>query len=253
MFASLQRWIIFPRWHAAPQDPGAAARVPGLEKLWLTIEDGRVEAWFIPGAGQGPRPVLVYAHGNAELIDHWAEALERYRRLGLSVLLPEYRGYGRSAGAPSERAIVDDFTAIVDRVLARPEVDRTRLVIHGRSIGGGVACGLALRRRPAALILQSTFTSLRDMARRYGLPGWLVRDRFDNLAALSRLQLPTLVLHGTRDSLIPYAHGEKLAAAAHGHRLVSFATDHNDPLGEDPRFWRELTAFLRQAGVLDPG
>jgi fermentation-respiration switch protein FrsA (DUF1100 family) len=252
VFTSLQRWIIFPRWHTAP-DPRAAERVPGLLRIWLPIADGQVEAWLLPGDGVGaerPGPLLFYAHGNAELIEHWGEALLPLRRLGISVLLPEYRGYGRSSGSPSQDAIVDDFTALLDLVRDRPEIDPARVVLQGRSLGGGVVCALALRRPPAALILQSTFTSLRDMARRYHLPARLVRDPFDNRAAVRDLELPLLIVHGTRDSLVPYAHAEALLAAAPRARLVSFATDHNEPLSDDPRFWHEVMAFLREAGVL---
>jgi fermentation-respiration switch protein FrsA (DUF1100 family) len=253
MFSRLQRLITFPRWHVPPADPRAADRVPGLEKLTLPIDGGQVEAWLIPGDGvseERPGPLLVYAHGNGELIDFWAEELAPYRRLGLSVLLPEYRGYGRSAGSPSEVAIVADCSELVERVLARPEMDSARLVYHGRSIGGGVVCGLARRRSPAALILQSTFTSLRDMYRRYRVPARWACDPFDSAAVVTRLGRPLLIVHGTLDRLVPYSHGQALLAATPGARLVSFDSDHNDPLTEDPRFWQEVSSFLREAGIL---
>src|SRR5690606_34255575 len=106
-------------------------------------KEGRVEAWLLPGDGvsaERPGPAVVFAHGNAELIDHWPGALARYRRLGVSVVLPEYRGYGRSAGRPSESAIRDDLRALHARLSSHPMVDVTRLVYHGRSLGGGAVC-----------------------------------------------------------------------------------------------------------------
>lgn len=252
MLTSLQRWLIFPRWHNNTPDPQAAER-SGAERLWLRIPQGKVEAWFLRGEGCSPArpgPLLIYAHGNAELIDHWPEALAPYRALGINLLLPEYRGYGRSAGSPSQQGIVGDTAMLLEQALRRPEVDGSRVVLQGRSLGGGVVCDLALRRPPAALILQSTFTSLRAMARRYLVPGFLVRDPFDNLAALKRLEVPLLVVHGTRDRLVPYSHARALHAAVPHARLVAFETDHNDALTDDPRFWREVASFLRDARIL---
>ena len=110
----LQDSIIFPCPRA--QEPEeVAVRQHGIERIWLTPEDGsRVEAWYLAAPGRSaahPGPAVIYTHGNGELIDYWPAALEPYRQWGVSILLPEYRGYGRSTGKPSQAAVVADMAA----------------------------------------------------------------------------------------------------------------------------------------------
>ena len=252
-FLDLQRLFVWPRF-AVRAEPGAGDDVPGLERLWRETPAGRVEAWLLPAEGATaaagtPAPLVIFAHGNGELVDHWPAALAPYRALGLHVLLPEFRGYGRSGGEPSERDITDDFVAWHDLVSSRVEVDAARIVLHGRSIGGGVACALAARRRPAALVLQSTFTCLGDVTRRFLLPRAFVLDQLDNLAVLRALDAPVLLVHGRTDALIPPAQAEALAAAARRARLVWFDGGHNDP-PPAASYWKSVGEFLEEAGIL---
>ena len=252
VFSFFQRKILFPRHLAAPLVT-AGQGVEGLERWWLDTPEGRVEAWWIPAAGaspEDPRPAVIFCHGNAELIDYWPEELSGYRRLGIGLLLPEYRGYGRSAGSPSQEAITADLVAFHDRLAALPEVDAKRIVHHGRSIGGGAACALSAERKPKALILQSTFTSIRSMAARYLVPGFLVKDPLDNLAVVRGYTGPVLIIHGRQDDLIPFAHAEELAAAAKDGKLIEYACDHNTCPPDPDRYWRDLEAFLKRAGIL---
>ena len=250
---ALQRRVLFPR-HLVHADPRAGDGVAGLERLWIDTPEGRVEAWFLPGDGVSaakPGPAVVFAHGNAELIDLWPGELAPYRRMGISVLLPEYRGYGRSAGDPSEAAIADDFVRFYDLLAARPEVDRARLIFHGRSLGGGAVCALAARRPPAALILQSTFTSVTDLAwASFLVPRFVIQDPFDNLAVLRRLDVPVLVVHGRRDEIVPFAHADALAHAARRVTRVSYECAHNDCPPNARAFFEEVRTFLAAAGVL---
>ncbi|MEZ4340886.1 MAG: alpha/beta hydrolase, partial [Sandaracinaceae bacterium] len=234
----LERKLLFPRGFTA-EDP-SARRTPGLEAIWIESDQGPVEAWFLPGDGvdaSRPGPVVFFAHGNGELIDHWPRALHRYRELGVSVALLEYRGYGRSAGDPSEARIREDFEAFYARIVRDPRVDANRLVFHGRSLGGGAVCGLVTPHPPRALILESTFTSVADVARGMWIPGVLVTDDFACLPVVERYEGPLLVMHGTRDEVIPTAHGRRLAAAHPGADLVLYDSGHNDlpPPGSD--YW----------------
>ena len=202
---AIQRTVLFPRHVVIVPPPGAAEMDDsGLQRHTLDTEAGAVDMWYLPGAGaeaSDPGPAVIFAHGNAELIDHWPALLEPYRRMGVGVLLIEYRGYGRSAGSPSQRAITDDFVQGHDWLAARPEVDADRIIFHGRSIGTGVVCSLGEQRRPAALILQSPFTSIKAMAWRMGYPGFLMRDPFDNAAFVEAYDGPVLILHGRRDRI----------------------------------------------------
>lgn len=248
----MQDRLIFPGRHL--REPLLRQAPPGVEALWRDIDDGRrVEAWYVraPNATeQSPAPLAIFAHGNGELIDDHLALCDAYGRLGISTLLVEYRGYGRSGGAPSQHGLVEDVVAFHDRVADRPEVDGQRLVYHGRSLGGGVVAELAVRRKPAAMILESTFTSLRSMTRRYLAPGFLVRHPFDVKRAISNLDVPILILHGERDAIIPVTHARKLARAVPHAQLVEMPAGHNNfPVDEDA-YWQRIATFLRESGLL---
>jgi len=251
VIAGLVRPLLYPgTWTRRPAED-AGTGVPGLTRLWRTTEDGRVEAWFLPGDGVGPAnpgPLVVFAHGNGELVDDWPGPLAAYRRMGLSVLLPEYRGYGRSAGRPSEAALVADALAFRDQVVDRPEVDPRRVILHGRSLGGGVACGLARARPPAALVLQSTFTRVPDVAARWGVPRRWHADVYDNEAVVGALEVPVFLVHGTEDRLVPASHAEALARAAGPRAELHLLPGPHDPF---PSPWtgffaERLAPFVRR-------
>jgi len=240
-----QRSLLFP----APGAAGAPARPADAERIWLAAADGaRSEAWFLPAAAPAaaPRPLLVFTHGNGELIDFWPAAFDEPRGWGVGVLLVEYPGYGRSPGHASERTITAGVVAAYDWARTRPDVDPARIVAYGRSVGGGAACQLAARRPVAALILESTFTSIRPFARGFGAPAFLVRDPFDNLAVVRGWRGPLLLLHGSRDDIIAPSHGQALAAAAPQAELHLLPCGHNDC----PRQWPLVRAFLDRHGLL---
>ncbi|MGM0577177.1 MAG: alpha/beta hydrolase [Myxococcota bacterium] len=245
-----QRWLIYPG-QRLPAPQGAAAAVEGVERWWLDIPESRVEAWFLPGdgvSGENPGPAVIYVHGNAEIIDQLPPRVARYRDMGLGVLLPELRGYGRSGGSPSQEAIVDDLLRFHDRLVARPDVEG--IVVHGRSLGAGPGCALAARREPDAVIVESTFTSLTAFAPRLLVPKALVRDPWNNLSAVSGLDVPLLIFHGLDDRTVPFSHAVRLHDTAPRSRLVRYDCGHND-LPPDPRhYWRTISIHLREAGVI---
>lgn len=251
----LQRFLTYPAYLVRGVDRDVRG-VSDLERWRLETDEGVVEALYLraPGAdAEHPAPAVVFTHGNGEVVEQWPAMLEGYRRMGLSVLIPEYRGYGGSAGTPSEPHLVADAVAFRDRLAARPEIDATRLVYHGRSLGGGVAGALAAARPPAALILMSTFTSLDDMAKRYLVPAPLARvlmgDHYRTVDVLRERRFPVLVIHGDRDGVVPYAHGRALAEAA-GARLVTYRAGHNDCPPSWDALYREIGAFLRDADLI---
>jgi pimeloyl-ACP methyl ester carboxylesterase len=161
------------------------------------------------------------------------------------VLLVEYPGYGRSGGKPSERSITATLLAAFDRVTTDPRVDATRVIGYGRSMGGGAIAQLAARRPLAALVLESTFTSLADIVHGYYVPNWLIVNHFDTRKVLQSFPKPVLLLHGSYDEVIPVAHAQALKAAAPEAELHLMGCGHNNC----PPHWELLLSFLESNGV----
>ena len=248
----LQRSLIFPRGVIPPfTDP---VRPQGTEVLSIHTGEEAVEAWFIPADAtfSGPRPAVIFAHGNAELIDFWPEYLKPLSQNGMHLLLVEYPGYGRSQGRPSEISIHRAFTAAYDQLVAKNTVDPNKIILFGRSIGGGAICGLAKARPSAALILLSTFTSIRYYAPRYGLFPFMIRDPMDNLGVLKEYPGPALILHGKQDELIPFTHATALMSVSRNARLIAYDCGHNDCPPDWNGFWKDVFAFLRENDMMKP-
>lgn len=243
---ALQKFITFPRAHPSVERPTAREEAGG-EAIWIDVAGKSVEAWFLPAPGPAPHPLLIHAHGNGELIDIQTNSVAPLRAAGISVLLVEYPGYGRSGGSPSEKTVTDTFVAAYDRMKGDPRVDSARIIGYGRSLGGGAVAQLAARRPLAALVLESTFTSIAQMVRDAGVPGWLVVNDFDTRSVLARYPGPVLVLHGTVDQTFPVAHGHALRAASPHAELHIEACGHNDC----PSQWELVLSFLTRNGVLD--
>ena len=167
----------------------------------------------------------------------------------MGVLLVEYPGYGRSRGTPSQRSITEAFVVAYDMLVHRKDVDGSRIILMGRSVGGGAVCALAARRPSAALVLISTFTSLRSFAGRYLVPGALVRDPFDNLSVVAAYGGPVLVVHGRQDDTIPHEHGVALWKAAARGRF----TEHDCGHGDCPPLWEDVLPFLSKEGIWGDG
>lgn len=258
LLMGFQERLIFPRGVPGARDALAPVR-PGWEALAVAGEDGsRVPAWLkLPEQRRAGEkvPAVVFFHGNAEVIDDIADSdeVDMYPAMGIAVLLVEYRGYGRAGGAPSEKAIVADGVRFVDMLLKREEIDGTRVVFHGRSLGGGVACAVAKHRPPRAMVLQSTFYSLRSMAAGFGAPGFLVRHPFRNDEFVREFDGPILFMHGTEDDVIACSNTQRLAAIARHGRVVTQTCGHNDFPADMAAYRREVEAFLRENGVVGGG
>jgi len=239
--------MIFPRSMAGPP---LAEAPEGVERVWVETESGeRVEAWYLRGDGRtpdAPGPAVIYFHGNAELIDQNAARVGPYVEAGFGVLLVEYRGDGRSGGTPSQRGIVRDAQAFLAWLVAREEVDASRVVYHGRSLGAGVAAQLAALREPAALVMESAFTSVPALVRFAPLRP-LVRHPFRSDRVLPTLSCPVLLLHGTGDTLIPPSHSETLAALTPNARVELMPGGHNDFPRDPGAFWETVVEFVAEA------
>jgi len=249
--------IVFPADQAPPPLPRPMTGDIVVTKLDLDSGES-VESWFLPApqaTADHPAPVVVFFHGNAELIDYQDDIVRQYHRLGISALLPEYRGYGHSGGTPSQEAIREDCVRFYDKLLERADVDRSRIVFHGRSLGGGVACDVATRRKPAVLILQSTFASVAEMAHDYLAPAFLAKHPFRNDRVVARLGIPLLIFHGTRDPIIAVRHGRRLRDRTPDAVYIEYDCGHNDwpGRGNRQRFWDEIRNFLSETGILAEG
>jgi pimeloyl-ACP methyl ester carboxylesterase len=225
----------------------------GLERHTLQTSVGSVEAFSLPPLSVAPgsgAPAVIFAHGNGEIMDEWISKLDGFRTLGMELLLVEYPGYGRSQGTPSQETIRETIVAAYDFLARLPTVDTGRIVAYGQSLGGGAVCLLLQERPIAAAILQSTFTSTRTLAKGYFAPAFLIRDGFDNLAAVKKYPGPLLVIHGWKDEIIPYTQGLALAQAAQRGQLLLYDCPHDCWEPDRLPFWRDVRLFLEQNGIV---
>jgi fermentation-respiration switch protein FrsA (DUF1100 family) len=210
----------------------------------LEFGDG-LHAWWVPATAPSVGHVL-FCHGNAGNVGDRAPHAALLSAAGFDVLLFDYRGYGRSAGRPGETGTYADARHARDALLRQDGVDPARVLYLGESLGGAIALELAIAHPPAGLILQSTFTSIRDIARVHYriVPRALVPDAYPSLERIRYLRAPLLVLHGARDALVPLMHGEALFdAAPEPKRLEVFSHgQHNDlVLGSGDRWAAVIT------------
>lgn len=226
-----------------PEDVGL-----NYETVWLTTEDNvRIEAWFVPAPAA--RGVVLLAHGNAGSIAYRVDYAPLFHRLGFSLLLLEYRGYGRSEGKPSEEGTYADARAAWRHLVMERGIPAERIVLVGESLGGAVVARLAADQRPAALVLASSFVSVPELAAELypWLPArWLARYRYDTLEALERISCPVLIAHSREDEIVPLRHGERLFAAAKGEKsFLELAGGHNGGFLYTREEWgEELGRFL---------
>lgn len=253
-----QTAMIFPHGLAPAPLPDIPRHV---RELTILTEKGHVvPAWFAPApsaSADRPGPAVLYFHGNAEIIDHLDRVSNLWPRINVSLLLTEYRGYGRAAGAgkPSQAALVADGIRFFDVLAQQPEVDPERIVIHGYSLGGGVAAQVAARRKPAALILEATFTSIADFAWSYGVPPFLARHPFRTDQVLPDLGVPILITHGRRDTIIPVRHGRQLHELVPKSTYIELDCGHLNLPGAAPgdSYRGELHKFLLRSRVCEQG
>lgn len=236
---------------AAALDLTPEAMGMAFEDVAIDVEqDVKLHGWFIKSAKQPAAATVLFSHGNAGNIADRVDRIRTWKTLGVDVLLYDYRGFGRSTGEPDEEGTYRDGRAAYDYLLKTRGVDPARLVLMGESLGCAISIQLALDRKAAGLVLEAPFASIPHMAAAIYpfLPAKLfVRTKYDNLAKITQVKMPVLVVQGTQDEVIPVAQGRLVfEAAPQPKKLLGIeGAHHNDVyvVGGD-RYLRELASFI---------
>jgi fermentation-respiration switch protein FrsA (DUF1100 family) len=248
-----EKFIFFPSAEIleTPRHYGLA-----FDDVYFKTEDGvTLNGWFV--AYPGASTTLIWFHGNGGNIGHRSQHLKLlHDKLKVHIFIFDYRGYGRSDGTPSEDGTYKDGVAALAHLRSRKEVEPTRIVFFGQSLGAAVATEIAARESCLALILEAPFTSIRDMAR-VAFPllpiGSLLRTKYDTAEKIKNVHAPILVLHGDRDDIVPFEQGQKVFAAA--PQTKEFYTipgsRHNDTyIAGGEAYFQALKNFIEKAPQL---
>lgn len=251
-----QEAVLFPAPSVDVALLDAVAERIGAEAVRMVADDGQpLYAWLHPAQGR-ERGVVFYLHGNGETLNDTVSLQRELVQRGWTVFKLSPRGYPGSPGAPSEEGFRRDLTAAWAWLTTERGVDPSRVVIHGRSMGGGLAGHLLNSTSPGAVVLESTFTSTVAVARHrfpWAPAQWLLRHRFETGRSLQGLTVPTLVLHGAADRIVPVTEGRALARTGpHIAYVEEPRFDHNDGLvlrgpNAGPAYWAFLESFASGA------
>lgn len=207
--------IYFPPRYPAGFPP-SSTYAGEVEEIWLKTSDGvRLNTFY--RSNPASKQALLLLHGNAENIGYGLGQMRALAKVGVNILALDYRGYGKSEGKPNEVGVYRDADAAYDYLVQERHFRPDDIVLYGHSLGGAVAINLASRRPCGGLIVQSTFTNAAAMTREiFALPlvGHLVKSRFDSVRKIRDVHCPILVVHGTKDDVVPFAMGQKLFDAA---------------------------------------
>ncbi|MEN6475299.1 MAG: alpha/beta fold hydrolase [Syntrophaceae bacterium] len=217
----------------------------GLAYTDVTVEtsDGvNINAWWVPV--KNPRATVLFCHGNGGNVSYYLETLKVFKRLGLSALIFDYRGYGRSQGKPSEQGTYLDAEAAWQYLTHERKIAPQQLIIWGRSLGGAIAARTAARHPTGLLIIESAFTSVPEVAHAHiaWLPAWVFAEyRYDTRRYVEQITMPTLIIHSSEDEIIPFAHGRKLFETLEGPKVfLAIKGSHNQ-------------GFIDSLSVYEPG
>lgn len=208
-----KKGIYFPvrKIHLTPKEIGLE-----FEDVYFFSSDGvKLNGWYIPA--REARATVLFCHGNAGNISDRIDVIYLFYKLGLSVFIFDYRGYGRSQGKPTEEGLYLDAQAGYKYLIEKQNLKEESIVVYGKSIGANVAVELCSKIKTAALISESAFTSALEMGKKLFpfLPlKWLISIKFDALSKIKNITVPKLIIHSEEDKIIPFRHGRKLFEAA---------------------------------------
>ncbi len=240
VFAAMQNRLIYFPSRLLPSP--ASLGISHVKEIFFLGNDGvKICAWFLappPGA-----PLLLHFNGNAGNIAGRAHLLEMVQSNGWGMLLFDYRGYGKSAGAPGESGLYIDSKAAWAWLTTQAGIEPTRIILWAESMGCAVALNLATQETPAGLILEAPFTSLGDLSK--ALYPWLpvslfLRSRFENREKIKKVKVPLLIIHGRRDEIVPFQHGKALYDLAQGRKyFLELNSSHNDIFDSGGNLYQE--------------
>lgn len=224
------------------------------EDINFRTSDGlTLNGWFVPA--KKARATVLFFHGNAGNMSHRVEVVDILHKAGLNIFIFDYRGYGKSEGTPSEKGTYIDTSAAYDYLIKRDDVVKDAIVFYGKSLGAAIAVDAATRLEHAALIIESPFTSIRDMAKEIYpfLPsGLIVSAGYDSISKIPGISSPKLVIHSEDDEIIPYEHGKRLFnKAKEPKEFFTMRGGHNDAalLAKD-EFRKAIESFLDRYGII---
>lgn len=245
-------FLYYPQPLSESAAAAVAKRFPAAEEISVERDGVRLHGWLIghreAAAATERKPLVIYYSGNAEEVSWLLDEVRRFP--SHAFLLMNYRGYGRSTGKPHESTLYADALAVFDAMTARPEVDRSRVVLWARSLGTGVAAHVAAQRAVAGVMLVSPYDSITALAALHQpLIKGLLTQHFNSIGKAPRVQAPMVAIAAVRDSLIPIAHSERLVQAWGGPaRLVRLANGEHQTLHRYPEYWAAIETFLSTGG-----
>ena len=240
-------YIYYPERNLST-DPGRIGLQ--FESVYFKTADGvKLSGWFIPS--DSARGVILFCHGNAGNISHRLESIEIFHRLKLDIFIFDYRGYGKSEGKPTEQGTYEDAEAAWRYLIEERQLAPIEIIIFGRSLGGAVASWLAHKHTPRALILESAFTSLRDIAATlypYLPVRRLLRFEYNTAEYLRSVNCPVLIIHSRQDELMPFNQGQQLfEVAREPKKFLEITGTHNDGFIASGKLYEEgLNAFISE-------
>lgn len=239
--------LIFSPDRAAIFPAALAGPLPSTPKGIEAITTDAGLLWYLPSDGDGPVPVVFLFHGNGENIAGLLPNAWTYHARGLGVAMVEYPGYGGTPGTPTQRTLTAAAVAAYDAITTRDDVDASRVLAHGFSLGGAVVAQLAERRKVEGLILESTFTSMPAMYRSMRIPGFLCRDPFRTDDVLRNYDGPVLLVHGRQDTIVPARHSQQLQMIAREATYLEMDGGHNDGPSDPAEYWKHIDALIERA------
>ena len=250
LFYFLQNKLLFYPDRGLPPPP--RVQVSAVERVEFSATDGvKLVSWWLPP--KPGRPTVLFFQGNAGNISDRSDRLHDCTEQGWGLLLLGYRGYGDSDGSPDETGINLDARAALEWLRKRPDVEGKRIVYYGESLGCAFASELAVAEPPACLVLEAPFKSLKAIAdvHYWWLPtSILVRSKLDNVGNVAKLKCPLFVAHGTRDEVIPFAHGKAVFdAAPEPKKFYEANSRHNDLVETGGKAYRAAVAEFVEAAT----